>query len=116
MLVAGTGPQGRTGGPGAAGAGPPPPPRAGGGGGPPKVLQNALKNIVEKGHPKKEAQGSILEHFEELFGRLFGSKNAPGATSDRFFGEVRDSVNTLVFTIHSKGSSGLELTKKRLRG
>ncbi len=82
----------------------------------PKVLQNALKNRVEKGHPKKEAQGSILEHFEELFGRLFGSKNASGATSDRFFGEVRDSVNTLVFTIHSKGSSGLELTKKRRRG
>ena len=59
---------------------------------------------------------SILEHFEELFVRLFGSKNAPGATSDRFFGEVRDSVNTLVFTIHSKGSPGPELTKKQLRG
>ena len=79
------------------------------------MLQNALKNRVEKGHPKKEAQGSILEHFEELFLRLFGSKNSPGTTSDRFFGEVRDSVSTLVFTIHSKGSSGLELTKKRLR-
>ena len=75
------------------------------------MLPNALKNCVEKGHPKKETQGSILEHFEELFGRLFGSKNAPGATSDRFFGEVRDSENTPVITLHSKGSSGLELTK-----
>ena len=82
----------------------------------PKVLQNALKNRVEKGHPKKEAQASILEHFEEFFGRLFGSKNAPGATSLRFFDEVRDSVNTPVITTHSKGSPGPELTKKRLRG
>ena len=80
------------------------------------MLQNALKNRVEKGHLEKEAQGSILEHFEELFGRLFGSKNAPGATSDRFLGEVRDSVNTRVITIHSEGSSGRELTKKLLRG
>ena len=80
------------------------------------MLQNALKHRVEKGHPKKEAQGSILEHFEELFGRLFGSKNASGATSDSFFGEMRDSVTTLVITIHSKGSPGPELTKKRLRG
>ena len=79
------------------------------------MLQNALKKRDKKGHSKKEAQGSIAEHFEELFGRLFGSKNAPGATSDRFLGEVRDSVNTPVITIHSKGSSGLELTKKRLR-
>ena len=82
----------------------------------PKVFQNALKNRVEKGHPKKEAQDSILECFEELFGRLFKAKNASGATSDSFFGEVRDSVNTLGFTIHSKGSSGLEPSKKRLRG
>jgi len=58
---------------------------AGGGFWRPKVLQNALKNRVEKGHPKKEAQGSILEHFEELFWRLFGSKNSPGTTSDIFF-------------------------------
>ena len=43
------------------------------------------------------------------------TKNGPGATSDRFFGEMRDSVNTLVITIHSKGSHGPELTKKRLR-
>ena len=43
------------------------------------------------------------------------TKNGPGATSDRFFGEMRDSENTLVFTIHSKGSHGPELTKKRLR-
>ena len=42
-------------------------------------------------------------------------KKDPGGTSDRFFGEMRDSVNTLVITIHSKGSHGPELTKKRLR-
>ena len=79
------------------------------------MLQNALKKRDKKRLSKK-AHSSILEHFEELFGRLFVSKSASGATSDRFFGEVRDSGNTLVFTIHSKGSSGLELTKKLLRG
>ena len=39
-----------------------------------KMLPNALKNRVEKGHPKKEAQGSILEHFEELFGDFLDQK------------------------------------------
>ena len=80
------------------------------------MLQNALKNRVKKGHSKKEAQGSISEHFEELFGRLFGTKIGPGATSVSFFDELRDSVNTRVITVHSKGSPGPELTKKRLRG
>ena len=56
-----------------------------------------------------------MDNFEELFGRLFVSKNGPGATSDRFFGEMRDSVNTPVITIHSKGSHSPELTKKLLR-
>ena len=68
-----------------------------------------------KKEASRKARGSILDHFEELFGRLFATKNGPGPTSDRFFGEMRDSVSTLVITIHSKGSHGPELTKKRLR-
>ena len=89
---------------------------SGGGGGGfwrPKVLQNALKNRVEKGHPKKEAQGSILEHFEGLFLRLFGSKNAPGATSDRFFGEKRDREQTLVITVYLTHFTGPQGTQTR---
>ena len=60
-----------------------------------------------------KALGSILEHFEELFGRHLGTKSDPGATWDRFFGEMRDSVNTLLFTTHSKGSPGPDRIKKR---
>ena len=60
------------------------------------------------------APGSILGHLCEHFGSFFGPKNGPRATSERFFGEKRDSEQTLVITIYLKDFTGPERTKKRL--
>ena len=85
-----------------------------------KMLQNQPKKYAKKRHSKKKPPGRLAAPFwtisRSFLGGFFVTKNGPGATSDRFFGEVRDSVNTLVFTIHSKGSSGLELTKNGAGG
>ncbi len=42
---------------------------------------------------------SFLDHFGEPFGSLFGSEIDPGAPSERFFGEKRDSEYTLLFVV-----------------
>ena len=63
---------------------------------------------------KKTAFGSILDHFGEPFGSLFGSKISPGAPSERFLGEKRDSEQTLVITVYLKDFTGPEGSQKRL--
>ena len=60
--------------------------------------------------------GSRL-HFGPFWGAFwepFWSKNGPGATSDRFFGEKRDSEQTVVITMYLAHFTGPEGTQTRL--
>ena len=79
----------------------------------PKMEPKVIKKGVKKQHGKKRAPGSLSDHFWEHFGHLFTSKSGPGATSDRFFCEKRDSEQTLVITIYLKDFTGPERTKKQ---
>ena len=65
----------------------------------PKVVPKLYKKTREKREGKKRAIGSVLVHFGEPFGSLFGSKIDPGAPSERFLGEKRHSEYTLLFVV-----------------
>ena len=65
----------------------------------PKMVQKRDKKTREKREGKKRALGSVLVHFGEPFGSLFGSKIDPGAPSERFLGEKRHSEYTLLFVV-----------------
>ena len=65
----------------------------------PKMVQKRDEKTREKREGKKRALGSVLVHFGEPFGSLFGSKIDPGAPSERFLGEKRHSEYTLLFVV-----------------